>query len=56
MQKQEQEAFYSITDKLLLAVLFLGFTSHDTKAKILLSHFQAAFWNIFSYFICLSSP
>lgn len=42
MQKQEQEALYSITDKLLLAVLLLGFPSNVTKAKILLSCFQAA--------------
>lgn len=43
MQKQEQEELYSIIDKMLLAVLFLGFPSNDTKVKIFFSCFQTGF-------------
>lgn len=43
MQKQEQEALFSIIGKLLLAVLFLGFPSNDTKFKFFFSCFQTAF-------------
>lgn len=39
--------------KLLLAVLFLGFPSNETKG---FSCFQTAFENIFSHFISFSSP
>lgn len=56
MQKQEQEALCRITDKLPLAILFLGFPSNDRNVKFFFSCFQTAFFNIFSLFICLSSP
>lgn len=56
MQKQEQEALCRITDKLLLAILFLGFPSNDRNVNFFFSCFQTAFFNIFSLFICLSSP
>lgn len=56
MQKQEQEALCRITDKLPLAILFLGFPSNDRNVNFFFSCFQTAFFNIFSLFICLSSP
>lgn len=43
MQKQKQEALFSIIGKLLLAVLFLGFPSNDTKVNFFFSCFQTAF-------------
>lgn len=43
MQKQEQEALFSIIGKLLLAVLFLGFPSNDTKVKFFSLAFRLHF-------------
>lgn len=42
--------------KLPLAILFLGFPSNDRNVNFFFSCFQTAFFNIFSLFICLSSP